>query len=338
MTCHSCLAPIKRELYCKRCKNSLFQGHTIKELLFDKQDFYEKQTELSGLISISGVQDKISLVLDGATLIPTDRHGRYILKPVPQHQHLIHREDIVANEHLSMQISRQIFKLNTAFCAVIPFNDGELAYITKRFDYAKDNTKLSQEDFASVLLRTSQYHGKDYKYNASYEEIARSILNFVPTSMLSLIELFKRIVLNYLIGNGDAHLKNFSLMRPEGQNDYMLSPSYDLLYTKYHINETIGDMALELFSNNETRSYAALGYYSQEDFEAFANLFGIPKKIVKSFFSFLEKSEGSVHQLIEQSFLSEPAKHAYRDNYSNRLHHAVLYKIGGNYTYSSLYP
>ena len=53
--------------------------------------------------------------------------------------------------------------------------------------------------------------------------------------MPALEEFFKRIILNYLIGNADAHLKNFSIFRVPAKSDYQLTPNYDVLNTRYHI-------------------------------------------------------------------------------------------------------
>jgi serine/threonine-protein kinase HipA len=49
-------------------------------------------------------------------------------------------------------------------------------------------------------------------------------------------DFFKRIVLNYLICNGDAHLKNFFLYSKSNSNEYFLTPNYDLLNTRFTRN------------------------------------------------------------------------------------------------------
>ena len=87
--------------------------------------------------------------------------------------------------------------------------------------------------------------------------MALAIKRFVSTSRMTLERFYLRIVYNYLIANGDAHLKNFSLYRPENRQDYTLAPSYDLLFTRYHVNETEGDMGLNLFKEYESASFSA---------------------------------------------------------------------------------
>ncbi len=335
MRCKGCLKDIASGNYCPKCKKELFFGMNVKPLNFDKVAFYKAQTELADRLSISGVQDKISLRLEGDRLVPTANAGQYILKPVPASDHLNHKEDIAANEHVSMQISKQIFGIDTAPSALIPFNDGELAYITKRFDYANDGTKLDQEDFASVLQYTEVSRGRDYKYASSYEEMAMAIKRFVPTSRVTLESFYLRIVYNYLIANGDAHLKNFSLYRPESRQDYTLTPSYDLLFTRYHVNETEGDMGLDLFKEYESASFKALGFYSLEDFERFANLLEIPKKRVVKIFQKIVTTPPLVTELVERSYLSDAGKSAYIQNYTKRLKSSLCYAIGGDYSYDS---
>jgi len=339
--CLGCLKDFqtKSEIYCPACRKSLFGNVSVHLLDFDKTQFYKHRQELAPRMSISGVQDKISLQLNGKKLDPTDIDGQYILKPVPS-AILDNPEDIVPNEHLSMLISSQVFGIPTAQCGIIPFKDGELAYIVKRFDYASDGTKLDQEDFASVLNRNEETEGIEYKYSGSYELIANEIKRVIPASLLELESFYSRVLLNYLIGNGDAHLKNFSIYRLFDREDYILTPNYDLLYTKYHIKETVGEMALDLFEDESTKAYEAIGYYSMQDFDVFAQVLGLPNKRVKKIFQNVFDSVGKIEDLVNRSFLSEKGKIDYLDNYISRLERRVAYTIDHpDYTfYSNIKP
>src|SRR5258708_39961236 len=105
-------------------------------------------------ISISGVQEKYSLRLQKNRLSLTDTGGTHILKPVPT-ERLDRVTDLPANEHVSMQIARQVFGIKTAACGMIFFDEGSPAYITRRFDYKPDGTgKYQVEDFATLLAKT----------------------------------------------------------------------------------------------------------------------------------------------------------------------------------------
>jgi hypothetical protein len=79
------------------------------------------------------------------------------------------KHDIPANEHLSMQLASQLFGIATAVNAVIRFADGELAYITRRFD-RRNQVKIGQEDFCQLSNRTEETADRNYKYNGSYTE------------------------------------------------------------------------------------------------------------------------------------------------------------------------
>ena len=339
MKCHSCMKGVHTgALYCYKCRRELFDGRKIAPLTFDKAEFYKKRRELADRMSISGVQDKISLRFnDSGILEPTANDGQYILKPVPSAEDIAFPGDVVANEHLSMQISGQIFNIPTALNGLIPFKGGELAYITRRFDYGKANgSKLDQEDFASILEHTSEVQGKNYKYESSYEECAAAIRRFVPAYMPAIESFFKRIVLNYLIANGDAHLKNFSLYREPGRTDWGLTPNYDLLFTRYHVDNEFGDMGLDLFAEGgETASYGAMGYYTLEDFELFAGQIGIKERRLVKIFDEILSYTPAVMSMINNSFLSEEAKRAYWEIYLERLRLRLCYKIE-SYSFDSV--
>jgi serine/threonine-protein kinase HipA len=122
-------------------------------------------------ISISGVQEKFSVVLDKfrLRLINEGERGNYILKPISNFGENL--DQMPANEHLTMQIARQVFGIETAENALIFFSDGAAAYITKRFDVLEDGGKLAVEDFASLSGRTPFTHDKNYKYDGNYLEM-----------------------------------------------------------------------------------------------------------------------------------------------------------------------
>lgn len=322
-TCLGCLATNKKlsNQYCSKCIKELFNGAVPNPLDFDRIEFSKKRAELSPRMSISGVQDKISLSFEHKNLIPTASNGKYILKPITNGDgHIENEKDIVANEHVSMLISKKIFKIPTASSGLIQFNDGELAYITKRFDYdEKTGLKYDQEDFAGILRVTPSTHGENYKYNAcNYLDCAKMIKNYVPTSMIAVEDFFKRIILNYLICNGDAHLKNFSLYSKPDSQEYFLTPSYDVLNTRFHINEKYGDMALELL-DEYTPTYEAYGYYTYDDFKTFAKYIDLPEVRFDKIMELIKNSLPHVEELINTSFLSQKAKEFYLSNYKDRM-------------------
>ena len=107
----------------------------------------------------------------------------------------------------------------------------------------------------------------------------RAIKRYSATSVLNVSDFFDRIVFNYLIANGEAHLKNFSLYSVPTKRDFMLTPNYDVLNTRMHVKNEFGDIAMELF-DEETKEFQAIGFYTYADFKKLADYFGISKKIL----------------------------------------------------------
>jgi serine/threonine-protein kinase HipA len=201
---------------------------------------------------------------------------------------------------------------------LIYFKDGTPAYITKRFDVKEDGTKYIQEDFAQITNRTNETHGESYKYEGSYLEIGELIRKYVPASMIAIENFFKIVVFNYIFSNGDAHLKNFSLIR----NDFgemELSPSYDLMSTIIHTPEE-RDTALDLYKNDhESEYYSTYGHYGRTEFIEFAKRLGIVEvRYMRIINEFIENKEFIVKDL-EYSLLSQRAKELLKFNLINRL-------------------
>ena len=321
MKCLGCYKKIEKNEYCLSCRKKLFDGKRVPPVLdFDKPkaENMKMYNEHSKRMSISGVQLKYSLRLNGNKLELCETNGQYIIKPIPTADHLEMMEDAPENEHLTMQIASQIFNIKTANNALIYFKDGTPAYITKRFDVKGDGTKYIQEDFAQITNRTKETHGESYKYEGSYLEIGELIKKYVPASMIAIENFFKIIVFNYIFSNGDAHLKNFSLIRNEF-GEMELSPFYDLMSTIIH---TPGerDTALDLYDkDHESEHYATYGHYGRTEFIEFAKRLGIVEvRYMRIINEFIE-NETAVYDLIKNSTLSEKALDHFITNYKLRI-------------------
>lgn len=136
---------------------------------------------------------------------------------------------LVQNENLSLVLARQVLGKDEITAATLATVRGEegIALIVERFDRL-GQVRLRLEDFAQILERP---RGREFdgKYNSSYEEAASVIQRFSARPLIDLSRFFRLVVFNLVIGNADAHLKNFSLLeRAEGLR---LSPAYDLLNT-----------------------------------------------------------------------------------------------------------
>jgi serine/threonine-protein kinase HipA len=283
-----------------------------------KDETLQAFQENSKKLSISGVQLKYSLKLNGNQLELCEKGGEYILKPIPVARQLIELDSAPENEHLTMQIAEQIFNINTAANGLIFFKDNQPAYITKRFDVMNDGRKYLQEDFAQLLSRSKHTHGDAFKYDANYEEIGSLIKRYVAASIPTLEKFFKLVVFNYVISNGDAHLKNFSLIRDE-KGEYQLTPAYDLMSTVLH-TPSESDTALSLYVGDMNSAfYQKYGYYGKPNFIEFAKKLGIVEIRAERILSeFINKKELAI-ELINQSFLTEVVKQKYITNYIEKI-------------------
>lgn len=302
--------------YSPGCLRNLFNGKKVSHYLpyespQQNEEVAEQFLENRKRISISGVQEKLSLILEKNLLRLTKEgeQGTYILKPIPIDLKKV--DQVPANEHLTMQIAKQVYGINTAANAMIFFKNGSPAYITKRFDVRKEGGKWGKEDFASLAGKTKDNAGDNFKYEYSYEESGLLIQKYAVAWRVEIEKYFSLVVFNFLFSNGDAHLKNFSLLE-SSKGDFLLSPAYDLINTRLHVDDA--DFALDqgLFADEfKSEQYKKNGHPSFADFKEFAVRIGIMESRIEKILSpFLEK-QILVETLINHSFLSEPNKRAY---------------------------
>ncbi|MCK5528173.1 MAG: HipA domain-containing protein [Kiritimatiellae bacterium] len=309
--------------YSPTCLKDLFNGNKVSHILpyyepkndIDTEKFIENRKR----ISVSGVQEKVSLLLENNKLRLTNEgeKGTYILKPIPRDLKKV--DQVPANEHLTMQIASQIYKIKTAKNALIFFKEGEPAYITKRFDIKKDGTNWAKEDFASLAGMTSDIAGDNFKYDYSYEEMGELIKKYVPAYMVEIEKFFALVVFNYLFSNGDAHLKNFALLESVS-GDYLLSPAYDLINTSIHVRDSDFALSRGLFKDSfKSAIQRKTNHSGLKDFLEFAQRMNIKSRradmIIQPFLTRQEK----VKELINASFLDSQIKKSYLLNYNTRL-------------------
>jgi Uncharacterized protein related to capsule biosynthesis enzymes len=318
--CHGCYKTNK-EGYCLNCRKRLFDGaKVLSALSFDtpKADNTELYQEQTKRLSISGVQLKYSLKLEGTKLVLTEKEGQYILKPIPPTVQIVQPDQAPENEHLTMQIAFQVYKINTAANALIYFKDGTSAYLTRRFDVRKDGSKFLQEDMAQISGASRHTKGENFKYEGNYEDIGKLIKQYVAAYLPALEEFYRIVVFNYIFSNGDAHLKNFSLMQSV-MGDYTLTPAYDLMCTVIHTPQE-SDTALNLYDDDTSGyHYSKHGYYGKEEFKLFAEKIGLIPIRADRVLTELTSSQEKVINLIQQSFLSDSIKKKYKDQYLEKV-------------------
>jgi len=314
--CPGTLAP-GYHTYSRTALVRVFKGRKVSHLLpYDSPASNAATDELFDenrkRVSISGVQEKFSVLLEKnkLRLINEGERGSYILKPTPAAGR--RPDQMPANEHLTMQIARRVYQIETAENALIFFQNGASAYITKRFDVGENGIKLAQDDFASLAGRTPQTHGEHYKYLGSYLELFQLMQKYVPAYPVEAPKLLKLLMFNYLFSNGDAHFKNFSLLEtPMG--DYRLSPAYDLLNSRIHIKDK--DFALDdgLLPKNLVQGKM------MHQFSVLANEAAISPASFDAINRLMLSESDKVKELTFSSYLDETTKQNYWQSYQARL-------------------
>lgn len=304
--------------FCSSCETILFDRSKVTpQLTFNWEDISKRIDGQPMGFSISGVQRKGFIGKPrGTELVPkigVDEKSQYIIKPMLSRFNL--PDQSPANEHLTMQIAKQLFGIKTAECVFMNFANGAPAYITRRFDYNENGEKLNQEDFVSVLKAADKYKSK------TYQDVGEWL------SPLNKVDFLRILIFNFITGNGDVHLKNISLLET-ADGDMMLSPSYDLMNTKIHLTDNL--LALNLFEELEQTSLP-LGeryVYTSEDFIEFGRRLKIKDSIISKTIDMFNGKENELFAMVDKSFLSSDTKDLYKksvvENYKKFRHQKAI--------------
>jgi serine/threonine-protein kinase HipA len=290
---------------------ALFGNMKVNPCLpFSRAEFFQSSKQNTQGMSISGVQQKLSLKQSEKKheLVTTAERGEYILKPSPEVY-----PNAAENEHAAMQVS-QLMGIDTAKCGLVTFDGGELVYITKRFDRHPDGSKLHQED----LMQCADLPSEN-KYDLTYEEAGKLIDNVTHGKQAVVLDFVRRVILAYVTGNDDLHLKNFSVQRlPDNTSPYYdkLTPNYDCLFCDaFNGEETgMGLLALGLLHDTEdggedyTDMYNHYGYYTGYDFFELGRRLGLQEKPIRTFITKLKANQKKITDLISHSYMPDIMK------------------------------
>ncbi|RZK32852.1 MAG: type II toxin-antitoxin system HipA family toxin, partial [Hymenobacter sp.] len=173
MNCPGCYRPLRGAniRFCPNCASLLFDGQAVNPVLsFTAQDLpsvlREDLIQIIKRISISGFQFKATMRLGADALVLSAERGNYeyLLKPPPRSFTIQQTDLLPANEHFTMQLAKQIFRLRVADCALLPLADGQpAAYLARRFDVLPTGERLLQEDFAQLTGCSRATHGENFK-------------------------------------------------------------------------------------------------------------------------------------------------------------------------------
>jgi len=311
--------------YDNRTLKEMFGGKKVSPIMPYESLEADRQTisasiQACGRVSVSGVQPKYAMVVENGLLrfARENEQGRYILKTVPVERHIADRQWVPVNECLTMHIAQEIFGISTAKNCLCFFKNGEIAYLTKRFDVKEDGSKFLQEDFASIAGISRLTHGDDYKYSVlSYADCAKLIIKYVSAATVELMKFFRIVLFNYIMSNDDAHLKNFSLMSKDGK-DYRLTPAYDMLNTFIHLsNPTIFALSKGLYDGMKIDDTNAV---TRQSFLSFGVQIGLPEKLIEKEINTFAESKNKIKEMVDRSMLPDNLKNLYLQTYEYRCH------------------
>jgi len=225
--------------------------------------------------SLAGIQMKFSMKeKEGRyNLTKGDELGDWIIK-TPSTKH----KNVPLNEYTAMTLASlagvdipeiKLVKLNKLDnLPQINLPDEKQAFAIKRFD-RDQNKRIHMEDFAQVLVKYPHE-----KYNsANYEQIAKVLYQFSGDGLANAQQFARRLLVNILLANGDAHLKNWSLVYVD-QYTPRLSPAYDIVTTSVYIEDET-KYALNL---GKTKDWFNV---TITNFEYWANKSGLPWRAIK---------------------------------------------------------
>lgn len=149
-----------------------------------------------------------------------------------------------------------------------------------------------------------------FKYSGCYADIAAAIRKNVQAWMVDMERFFDLVVFNYIYANGDAHLKNFSLIRQGA--DYRLAPAYDLLNTSLHVNGDDFGLDDALSPDLEkSDAYVRSGHPCRQDFARFAEGIGLLGSRAEKILDRYMELPAEAISLIGRSFLGDKMKRSY---------------------------
>jgi len=301
--CPITYSPCGENRYSDRGLKLLSSGlKTLQDLEYTAEEQRLEAYNRAARMSIQGVQPKLSAVLnikDGKFEL-VDKGGKYILKP----QHNFYAQ-MPENEDLTMRLA-ELIGLEIPLHGLIWSKDNSLTYFIKRFDRKGQNDKIPVEDFAQLAGLS-----RDTKYDYSMERIVALINTYCTFPAIENIKLFKLVLFNFLTGNEDMHLKNFSIINREGK--ITLSPCYDLVNSTIEYKKPEEEIALPLKGKKKhlTRNIL-VDYYGMEICE-------LTSRSIDNILGTIASSIPKWKELIDISFLSKEMKSKYHNLLDARL-------------------
>jgi len=169
--------------------------------------------------AIAGVQPKVLAVLEDKATISSKE---YIVKSFSkEYPHLAENEYFCMKALTYAGITTPRFWLSTS----------KKLFVMEKFTYKKEENNFYGFEEFCVLFE----YNKEQKYYGSYEKISKSIAQISTQKQDDLQMFYRMMVMNYLLKNGDAHLKNFGVLYTADKKERFLAPAYDVVNTLVYL-------------------------------------------------------------------------------------------------------
>jgi serine/threonine-protein kinase HipA len=287
--------PCGDEKYSREGLRLLARGLTaLNDIPLTQEEQLREAAIRATKMSIQGIQPKLSAVLNvkSNSFEIADRGGRFILKP----QSNLYPE-LPENEDLTMRLAKTA-GLEVPLHGMVYSQDNRLTYFIRRFDRHSRNGKYSLEDFAQLSGKS-----RDTKYDYSMEKVAEIIERYCTFPVVEKAKLFRLTLFNFLVGNEDQHLKNFSLITRDGK--VSMSPAYDLINTTIALAAPQEEIALPVMGKkrNLTRKVLIENWGKER--------LGLNERTISNVVNEFEHVLPNWRELIGKSFLSREMRDKY---------------------------
>ena len=303
--CLYCYGSIESEKdFHEKCSLAFFGTPTPPEIEYSLDQMDElARNVVERSVAVPGVQPKLSMSLikesanqgNARLTIVGALGGNYIFKP-PSDRFA----DMPENEHLTIRIA-ETFGIPVVPSSLIRLASGEICYITKRIDRTGNGEKIHMLDMFQI---TEAFD----KYKSSMERVGKALDAYSSNTLLDKTYFFDLTLFSFLTGNNDMHLKNFSMI--ENPSGWGLAPAYDLLNIAVVFPEDKEELALTLAGKKKK--------LKREHFVQLGEGIGLTSKQINSGFNRLQKNKPKAFSWIDQSFLSQDMKTAYKEVLSER--------------------
>ena len=268
--------------------------NVLHDFPYSKSEQLKEAIARASKMSIQGVQPKLSVKFDkgGKIFEVVDIGGEYILKPQNDYY-----PELPENEDLTMRLA-SLVGIEVPFHGMLYSKDGSRSYFIKIFDRLPRGKKVALEDFAQLTEQT-----RETKYKSSMEKVAWVIEQFCSFPLIEKQKLLRITLFNFLCGNEDMHLKNFSLISRNEKIE--LSPAYDLVNSTVALGKPIEELALPLKGKKSKLNKEILVDYFG------AERLGLTAITINKTLEAIHLQKQNWYDLIAISFLSDEMKIKY---------------------------